>query len=264
MVVYCLACVVINASYEGTLKSHLTVVREPKPMETLEEMAMETTGDIVWPASSANDFYIILEQSPINKMKTLAEDRNIVPWTKPYSEVHKEALHGNIVINSGFFERYEVKKQLSYQDGSTDMQIIPQWFTYYYYVFQMPKMSRFGGLINKRVFQLSESGHLTELLKRVLDKEESTPLDEAEETNTLKDEFGVALEPLNLSIYTLLCIAYAIGITIGLVSFVIEYKDTPLEMHREIGSKAATPTVYLSTDYQPPDNESKVINIYSV
>ena len=106
-------------------------------------------------------------------MKTLARDRNIVPWSKPYTEVHKEALHGNIVINSGFFE--------------------------------------------------SESSHLIELLKHVLDKEEFMPLDKGEETNILKDEFGVALEPLNLNIYTLLCITYAIGITLHRFGFLCDW-----------------------------------------
>ena len=220
LIIYSLACVVINTAYEQTLKSHLTIVKEPKPLETLEEMAIETTGDIVFPAKTLNDFRNILESSPIMKLRTLEADRNVVPMRTSYAEVHKETLQGHVVINSEFFERYEIIMQLSYKDKTTDMQIIPQWFTHYYYVFQMPRMSRFEALINKRLFQLRESGLLTELLQRVLDKAEPTPLDEHSEDH---EDHDMSQKPLKLDMYILLFIAYFAGFLAALIAFVIEY-----------------------------------------
>ena len=209
---------VINTAYEGSLKSHLTVVKEPKPIETLTEMATQTSGDIVFVNKELHDFKKILSNSPIKKMNTLVEDRHVRGRTGEYSEVHKEALRGNIVVNSEFFAKYEIRQQLSYNDGTTDMQIVPQWFVYYYYVFQMPRMGRLSGLINKRVFQLRESGHVGELLKRVVGNEVPVPLD----GEHAEVDGGFASKPLNLEVFLLLFIGYAFGMALALIALILE------------------------------------------
>ena len=218
LIIYCICCVVINTAYEGSLKSHLTVTKEPKPIKTLTEMATQTSGDIVFVNKELHDFEKILRDSPFKKMNTLIEDRNVRARTVEYSEVHKEALHGNIVVNSEFFLKFAIRQQLSYNDGTTDMQIVPQWFVYYYYVFQMPRMGRFSGLIDKRVFQLRESGHVGELLKRVVDNEVPVPLD-GEHTEV---DGGFTSKPLNLDVFLLLFIGYAFGVALAQIALILE------------------------------------------
>ena len=143
-----MSCMVINMAYESTIKSHLTIIKRPKPIETLAEMANKTTGDIIWAGKYINDLAVILKQSPIPEMRSLMNDRTVVAMRTSYAKVYGEVLDGHIVISSWFFARYEIIKQLSYKDGTTDVQIVPQGFTYYHYVYKMPRMSRFRDLIN--------------------------------------------------------------------------------------------------------------------
>ena len=74
-------------------------------------MAVETSGDIVFIHPELNDFLAILKTSPIEKLKTLAEDRNVVARRTSYLDFYKETLQGHTVITTDFFALYEIKKQ---------------------------------------------------------------------------------------------------------------------------------------------------------
>lgn len=222
LVIYCTACVVINLAYEGTLKSHLTVIKEPKPIETLTELATETSGDIIFINPELNDFLNILKTSPFEKLRTLSEDRNVVGRRTSYLDLFKEALQGHTVVSTGFLTAYEIRRQLSYADGSTDMRIVPQPFTHYPLGYHMPRMNRFNGLINKRIFQLIESGHIKEIFKKVLDKVEAIPLVRNVEDTSLSN-LEVTLQPLDINAFLLLIGAYATGHILALIAFLFEY-----------------------------------------
>ena len=221
LVIYCVACVVINTAYEGTLKSHLISIKRPKPLETLAELATQTSGDIVFVNPEIHDFAKILQFSPIKALNNLQNERTVVARRTSYPELFYEALDGHIVVNSEMMLRFETKMKLSYADKSTDMYIVPQWFSYTLYVFHIPRMNRFFGLINHRLFQLAESGHFVELLNRVMDNEEPVPLDESIR-DTIDEGYDVALKPIKLSSFLLLFIAVAVGNGLAFASCFLE------------------------------------------
>ena len=221
LVIYCLACVVIQQGYENTLTSHLTIVKEPKPIETLTQLAVETSGDIVHINLELNDFFNILKTSPLERLRTLTEHRNVVARRTSYPDLYKEALQGHTVIASKVLAQYEIRRQLSYSDRTTDMRIVPQPFTSYPLGYHMPRMNRFNGLINKRLHQLIESGLIAQIYKRVVNKVKSVPL--ARKVDNLESHtLEASPEPLNLTAYLLLFIAYIIGNIIAIFSFFCE------------------------------------------
>ena len=83
----------------------------------------------------------------------------------------------------------------------------------------MSRMSRLAGLINKRLLQLSESGHVKEIIKQVLEREKSIPLNN-EDNQEARD---ASQKPLNLTAYTLLFIANTVGILVAFSVFLLEY-----------------------------------------
>ena len=92
---YSIACLVINTAYEGSLKSHMTFVRVPDPIETLHEMATETSGDIVFVNPELNDLIMILKSSPISILNNLHETRNVVGRSTSYQELYRQPLKGS-------------------------------------------------------------------------------------------------------------------------------------------------------------------------
>ena len=222
LIIYCMACVVINTAYEGTLKSHLAVVKEPKPLQTLMDMVAKTSGDIVFlDVNEGEEVKRLYRLSPIKVLNDLPEKRTMYPRRGTYTEVYWEPYNGNIVMTSEFLGRYEIMKQLSYEDGSTDMHIIPHRLASYHFVFHITRMNRFGQLFDHRLFQLVESGHIDELLKRVLDQEERVYLKKDNEDEP-SNEFGLLLKPINLGVYRLLYIVYSVGVASAFLSCLVE------------------------------------------
>ena len=80
---------VINLSYEGSLKSHLTVLKEPEPIQTLHDFAVHTTGDIIHINEELNEFKIILESSPIKSLRTLMKDRSVLSRSTSFDDFYR-------------------------------------------------------------------------------------------------------------------------------------------------------------------------------
>ena len=76
-------------------------------------------------------------------------------------------------------------------------------------------------MINKRMFQLLESGHVNELLQRVLDNEKSIPLERDGDGDRNRGDF--LLKPLKLGMYMLLFIGYAMGNVTAFIRFIFEF-----------------------------------------
>ena len=238
---------VINLAYEGTLKSHLTVLIEPKPIETLHDFAVQTKGDIIY-VSELNALRDTLESSPIDKVRTLMDDRNVLARKTSFDEFYKEPLEGKSIISSNTIFQYEIKRLLTNPDGSVDVQVVPQLISNYpvvcrtcavtntennnvnvenengiddSVVFFAPRTNKFIKLINKRTIQLIENGLTMEILKRVVDNVESTF---TSVTHSTKGQFKTP----KLDDFRALFVGFVFGVVFAGICFLIEKMYTKM------------------------------------
>ena len=211
---------VINLAYEGTLKSHLTVLIEPKPIETLHDFAVQTKGDIIY-VSELNALRDTLESSPIDKVRTLMDDRNVLARKTSFDEFYREPLKGKSIISSNTIFQYQIKRLLTNPDGSVDVQVVPQLISNYPVVFFAPRTNKFIKLINKRTIQLIENGLTMEILKRVVDNVESTF---TSVTHSTKGQFKTP----KLDDFRALFVGFVFGVVFAGICFLIEKMYTKM------------------------------------
>ena len=90
--------------------------------------------------------------------------------------------------------------------------------------------SRFTNLINHRMFQLAESGHVVAQVKRVMDNERRrVPLDEGVQY----ESYDLQAKPINLNAFILLYAFYGVGCILAFISFIIEFSvgDVEIKSH---------------------------------
>ena len=213
---YSLACVVINTSYEGTLKSHLTAFVKPKPINTVAEVLEQTSKMIINIDEELTLFNQIVESSPVEAIRTLPEQRKVIGRNMGYLEFYDEALKGYPLIATDSFAKYYIRRQLSYSDGTTDMEIVPQRLTNYFFTWHITRNSRFYTLINKRLLQLNEAGFVDHILKYETENVEAIPIDKGQETLSEDDD---VVQPLKLNMLLLLYGSFGFGTIISAIVF---------------------------------------------
>ena len=63
LLLYVLACMVINQGYECNLKSHLTTIIPPDPVDSFEELAEFPFGNLFFVSTFVDDLNAILQTS---------------------------------------------------------------------------------------------------------------------------------------------------------------------------------------------------------
>ena len=103
---------VINTSYEGTLKSHLTAFVKPKPINTVAELLDRTSAMIINIDEELTLFNQIVKSSPVRAIKELPQRRKVVPRSMDmsYDDFYNEALKGYILIATDSFAKYYIRR----------------------------------------------------------------------------------------------------------------------------------------------------------
>ena len=218
LITYSLACVVINTGYEGNLKSHLTAEVKPTPIKTLTEF-VENNHLYKEAASVVVDdgewIRISLRESSIEKVNTLPDivDVRARRPDEAWGDFHKLALEGVAIANAKINLEYEIRRTMTKTDGTTDVQIVPQFLYGTPFSLHLARMNKFNDLLNHRVGQWFQAGLFNIHLKWGLENIDSIPLEVP-----IKPPW----EPLQLNLFRVLFGLYAVGIFLALAAFVGE------------------------------------------
>ena len=209
---------VINIGYEGNLKSHLSAVVYPRPINTLEEFADAPFNNLIFVNRELNDLIRIMSSSSVDKIASLANDSTrLLARRTNYSHFFWEAVNNHALIGAKHLFAYQIKRQLTKRDGKTDMQVVPQFLAGYPSVLHLGRMNRFTKVINRRAEQWIEGGLMQEHLKREINNAKSKPLEETD-LGYRKNNF----DRLDLSVFRVLFAFFAWGITVANLAFIME------------------------------------------
>ena len=219
LLTYILCCVVINTSYEGNMKSHLSATVRPAPVKSLQDFRKRAVfRDILTPYPG--DVAVV---SDLFKKRTELEDiprRRIrfYEGTSLWDFVY-ESLDGHALVGSDSFLRESVSRRLTNKFGITKAQIVPESLTSFPISFMHGRMNRFAGHVNRRIGQWLEAGLFEAHWKWEVEKTESGPHREydefmADETNNV--------DPLNLGMFRLLFGMYGAGVIMAGMAFIFE------------------------------------------
>ena len=222
LIIYSLACVVINTGYEGNLKSHLMAKQYPKPIQTFDELYnqagsykelidLRADGNIVKWLIKANNNKRISRLDEVIEMVPKPEDVN-------WDDYHLFALEGNIITNAGSNIEYQIKRALTKKDGTTDISIIPENLILNPYSLHLARMNRFNEILNHRVLQWFDAGLFLIHYKWGLYYTKSLPLPEGLDNS----ENASIWDPLPVDLFRLLFIFEGIGLTAGAIIFILE------------------------------------------
>ena len=111
---------IINQGYECNLKSHLTTIIPPDPINSFEELAEFPFKELIFvnPASVANLNAMLRPSSDIgrNGLQQLGTKKLVIPppqYIKVFTDVYLEVTKGHAVISSRSAIEYEIRRQLT-------------------------------------------------------------------------------------------------------------------------------------------------------
>ena len=219
---YFLSSFVIHAGYEGSLKSHLTAVISPKPIQTLDEFAKsDSYSDIIFVNPELNDLIRSFKNSNITALTDIANNKIIRGRSVPIPKFYLEANKGHALVSAKDLLDFNIKRQLTYRDGTTDMQIVPQFLSGYPRTMHVTRMNRFSKLLNKRLSQWNEAGLFQQTLKWEVFRVKSNPLDHDSESG-LHQNGRTNFHQLTMEMYRLLLVLYLVGLSVAFVTFLAE------------------------------------------
>ena len=220
LITYFWGSFVIHVGYEGSLKSHLAAVIFPKPIQTLDEFARsDSYSDIIFVNPELNDLLHLFKTSNITSLVNIAKGKVIRGRSMSIPKFYLEANKGHALVSSrGLFE-FNIKRQLTYRDGTTDMQIVPQFLSGYPRTMHITRMNRFSKLLNKRLSQWNEAGLFQQTLKWIMNGGKRAYLDDSE---TLRRS-GTNFHRLTFGMYRLVSIFYLFGVTLAVIIFMFEF-----------------------------------------
>ena len=222
LIIYSLACVVINTGYEGNLKSHLMAKQLPVPIQTFDELYnqagsykeyfdVRSDGDVMESLIKGNQNPRINRLDEAIVMKPKAPD---VSW----DDYHLLPLEGYIIHNAVTNLEYQIKRAMTKRDGTTDIQIIPENILLNPITLHLARMSRFNEILNNRLLRWFETGMFLIDFEWGLYYTKSLPLP----PGTDNSEQNVAWAPLQFDLFRLLIIVYGVGMGIGAAIFILE------------------------------------------
>ena len=221
LIIYSLACVVINTGYEGNLKSHLMAKKFPKPIQDWRELYDQAHlykgfYDV---RSDGNVVEFLVRQSENPDIKRLQEV--IEMWPKPedvsWDDYHLYALDDYLIHNAGANLKYQIQRAMTKKDGTTDIQIIPKWLILNPYTLHLARMNRFNEILDHRLLEWFDAGMFQLHFKWGLENIESKPLPEE-----LDNSDEPVWAPLPIDLFRLLYGVYGAGVIIGFSVFLYE------------------------------------------
>ena len=222
LILYILSCLIINTGYEGNLKSHLTANVDPNPINSLEEFVGERKdeyGDIILLLSDVSDIVKFwIRPSSVRGMSQLPDVKNIRPRDgSSTSNVFAETLNGHAISTLRRLLQYEIRRQLTKKDGTTDIRFVPGYLISHPITMHLTRMNRFEKLLNRRLSQWDEAGLFAWHLHMEIGQVKRLPLDGVEQA-----EFNTEWAPLPVSRFFILFGVYGFGFILSLVTFFAE------------------------------------------
>ena len=187
LVVYSMACLVINTGYEGNLKSHLAATVYPTAVKTLKDFTQQPFKDIIYLIAEEEGLIQVLRDSPILEMASLP-DRKLIrgrDMNLDLVSTFLEPLKGHTVIATRIPTMYQIKRFLTRRDGTQVIQIVPELITGYPITIFLTRMNRFSPHINNRLSQWMEGGFFVIHMKWELENVQSIPFDDEVSGNLL-------------------------------------------------------------------------------
>ena len=219
MITYSFACVVLNTGYEGEMKSYLSSVVLPPPIDTLEQFATVTSyKNIVFQSAAVEQlqayYSLVPELAPIA--------HRIVPPPQSMTDFMYETLNGNAVAGSRAFFRIRIEQQLTNDFGITNVQIVPQMVITVPISFRIPHMNKFTKHIAMRTQQWLEAGLFDIQMKWEIERAEKIPLETGDDEYV--EDKSSSWAPLPITMFRLLLVIYAVGMTFSVVAFLYEIR----------------------------------------
>ena len=218
LILYSLACLVINTGYEGNLKSHLTGTVYPPIIKGLKEFTEQPFKDIIYLMTEAEGLIQELKRSPIAEIAALPERKVVRGRTTDFVSTFFEPLKGHVLISTRIPTLYQIQKFLTRRDGKPAVQTVPEFITGYPVTLFLTRMNRFIPYIDKRLSQWIEAGFFAVHMRWELENVDSVSFED--ETNYVGE--GATWTALSVDNYRLLVGFFGCGITFALITFATE------------------------------------------
>ena len=217
LLTYSLCCLVIRTGYEGNLKSHLTAVVHPNLPITFEDfIAFGRIKSIITTNPSEAGLKALVAKMDESEVMS----KNPYPVrirTRSFMDTFLETLDGHAVATPKSWAKFVIAQKLTYPDGSNDMHFMDDFTGGLPLVFNMPRMNRFEGLIDRRIFQFVESGLYDINLKWRSNDKNVVYL--SAEQSAYSDDAWTPMQWIDMRVAV---ISFSIALTVTLISFIGE------------------------------------------